>query len=280
MDYQYWIIRYVPNLAREEFVNVGIVCGNDNADWCVRFDLHDGDRRVKHGLAGLQSWSRWFERRLAGLRPGGLLDEVSPSAWLEQQRIRQQSAVRLSPPRSIVAESADEAIELLFPLMVERESTRRQPSLTRSEMRRQIVDTLVNEANYEPRVTLFERPKVHVGEQSGHFDVARWLHGQGVLTTTWTFNLQNLDQTEAALRSSHWLTHCVRDGGAIVRLSQKESRSIDSDSIFEAVYDPPRSGRGDKARMSVFATARDGWERNGVVALELEEFLERASVTA
>lgn len=34
--YQYWLIRYVPNAVRGEFVNIGVLVGMDGKDWALR----------------------------------------------------------------------------------------------------------------------------------------------------------------------------------------------------------------------------------------------------
>jgi hypothetical protein len=38
MLYNYWVVRYVPNVARGEFTNIGLVVGADGADWTTRFE--------------------------------------------------------------------------------------------------------------------------------------------------------------------------------------------------------------------------------------------------
>lgn len=34
--YMYWVIRLVPNPTSGEFVNIGVLAGNDDSDWSIR----------------------------------------------------------------------------------------------------------------------------------------------------------------------------------------------------------------------------------------------------
>ncbi|WP_176714804.1 DUF3037 domain-containing protein [Leifsonia xyli] len=85
-ELQYWIIRFVPNLTRGEFHNIGIVAGHDGGDWAAQFDIQLG--RAAAGFSGdlrdLRSWIRWFERQITA-RPDALFDVggVPATAWIE-----------------------------------------------------------------------------------------------------------------------------------------------------------------------------------------------------
>ena len=94
MSYQYWIIRFVPNIARGEFTNVGLVCGRDGGDWAVGFD----PRYVRnHGnlssdLRELTNWITWFRRTV----------EHHGSVGFGQQRLDRATALTSGELRPVL----------------------------------------------------------------------------------------------------------------------------------------------------------------------------------
>lgn len=274
MEYRYWVVRYVANLAREEFVNVGVVCGADEADWAVRFDLHEGDRRIGGGSRGLRSWARWFERRLESLRPGLVEAELAPTSWIEGLREREQSAIRFSAPRPIESDSAESAVELLFPLLVERDSTRRSHSRTRASMRGDLLRRFELELGFALERTLFSRPTVTIGAETGRFDIARESAGDGlVLTNVSNFAARDVESVAMEARAANWLVHRIREGGAEIALPDLGDVRVGQDTRVEAVYEPPRRGRGDAEAARLLESTQEAWETNGVTARSFDEVM-------
>lgn len=108
MSYQYWIIRFVPNTARGEFSNIGLVCGRDGGDWAVGFD----PRYVRnHGnlssdLRELSSWTSWFRRTIEQHGSVGFGEESVSNGWISQLRSRQANSVQFSDLAPIEVVSA------------------------------------------------------------------------------------------------------------------------------------------------------------------------------
>jgi len=117
VNYQYWVIRFVPDPARGEFTNIGLVCGKDGADWAVAFDT----RHLRnHGgfspdLRELSAWRTNFE----GMFDCGVESAVS-SHWIEHLRARQANLVQFAEPMPIGVDSASDGVSLLMPRLVTR----------------------------------------------------------------------------------------------------------------------------------------------------------------
>jgi hypothetical protein len=140
--YQYWIIRFVPDVARGEFANIGIVCGRDDGDWAVEFDTKSIRSRghFSTDLRELSVWVSWFVRAVTGEDAGSGPPSVS-SGWLEHLRSRQANSVQFAEPSPVEATTAREAVGILFPLLVARPPLRsHSQGLTRRRLRAQVRD--------------------------------------------------------------------------------------------------------------------------------------------
>lgn len=278
MNYQFWVIRYVPNVARGEFTNVGIVCGIDGGDWEVRFDVQGipAAGALRNDLRELRSWTTWFRRRVATHGQRSFDNAVVTTGWIEHLRHRQANSIQFAEPAPIRAESAAAAIELLFPHLVERTHTSRRRGLTRSGMRHDVRGVLQHELGLVLGRTLHVQPRARVGQQRGAFDLARDESSRTVLTNVWTFNAATLTDLERDNQSWNYLVSRFRADGGSVELSGTQRLLAGSEPI-EVVYDPPTVARDASWRHDVFDAAREGWQLNGVVAVELDEYLRRAA---
>lgn len=120
--YTYSIIRFVPNLATGEFVNVGVIAGNEELhDWRVRYVSNQTRARklgepaavasVFERMGALQEWCD-------NANDGGEDSDESTTAMTEEVLAKLyadwQHMVQLSAPAPVVAASAEEALDLLF----------------------------------------------------------------------------------------------------------------------------------------------------------------------
>ena len=125
----YSIIRYVPDPARGEFVNVGVIAGSDlTGEWEVRCldDLAASADRLAGDGSTISAVSEFvkevgqvfYERRALG-RP--LLEGPPPvpsEAWLDQVHTDSRNIVQLSEPAPIAADSISHAAGKVFELLV------------------------------------------------------------------------------------------------------------------------------------------------------------------
>jgi hypothetical protein len=123
-DYQFWVIRYVPDSVRGEFVNIGLVVGGSDRDWAFRRVTRLSRARALGGFAdAAESWLKRFEVDFIsegtlfaaeGLaRPQGRTD-----LWIEELRRRMQNAIQISRPRPVVGRSAAEVADLLYARLI------------------------------------------------------------------------------------------------------------------------------------------------------------------
>lgn len=269
----YWVVRYVPNLVREEFVNIGIVCGREDGDWAVQFDDHQGGRSATSSLADLRPWQASFEQELRSRQVALIPAETSAMAWIEQLRAEGRSAIRLSAPRPVMADSARAAVDLLFPLMVARKKPQQRMAVrSRVAMRKGIEQAFQADFELVPGRTMFSRPKVRIGCATDRFDVARDAEGDVVLTNAWSFRVRDVLSLQRDIRAANWGIDQIREGHVDAVLSVAgEDRGLDASVRIEAVYDPPVPGRGDREHMREFEQAREIWRASDVVARPYDE---------
>lgn len=283
VSYQYWIIRFVPNVARGEFTNIGIVCGLDGADWAVEFDLKSvrSHGRLASDLRELSRWARWFSRTVDGtLNPSREQHELS-SGWLEHLRYRQANSVQFSEPSLIDVPSASEGVQLLFPHLVERLHIQRPRGLTRRKLRADVRDALSFGLNLAIGRDLFLSPKIEIGKQRGSFDFLAFDESGERVTNVWAFNIATLDVLEREIQSWNYLVDRLRKDGASLSFGSRSSSTstvrLASDSPIDVVYDPPMSGK-EAERFAVFEAALEAWGLSDVSARTLDSFLEDMAV--
>ena len=275
MNYQYWIVRFVPNVARGEFTNIGIVSGRDGGDWSVAFERravrNTGD--LTSDLRELSAWMTWFSRTIARHATPSIDGSQTVSAWwIEHLRGRQSNAIQFSEAAPIDAGSSQEAINLLFPHLVEREVSHRRRSMNRSVIRQSVRDIYLYEDGYALNRDLFVQPRATIGKQHGTFDILRDSTRSRKLTNVWAFNVQRLEGLERDIQSWNFLVGRLRSAGAELATSRGRSLEIAHDAPIDVVFDPPTREDQASYRHDIFEAAQEAWTLNGVAAQSLAEF--------
>lgn len=278
MAYQYWIIRFVPNVARGEFTNIGLVCGRDGADWAVRFDPRFVRNRgnLSSDLRELSGWIGWFRRAVESHGAVGFGEQSIGSGWIESLRARQANSVQFSEPAPIAVDTAQAGIDLLFPHLVEREPVRHRRTVTRRTLRADVRDTLLYEGLLTEEIDLFVQPKARIGKQRGSFDLLRTDNETNALTNVWAFNVASLDVLEREIQSWNYLVTRFRDDGAELQLGSSRTATLPADAPIDVVYDPPTSDRDRGWRTDIFGAAQEAWRLNDVTPYTTQEFHKRA----
>jgi hypothetical protein len=135
MRYVYSVVRFVPDPARGEFVNVGAIAGSeDSSEWLwrqvenpVRARAVDDRKALEAVWAFLDRVGREmddYERAHESLfEPPVELSEE----WLQRLYAEHRNVVQLSPPAPMVASTADEALDRVLDQMVLDPALRRVP---------------------------------------------------------------------------------------------------------------------------------------------------------
>lgn len=122
LKYVYSVIRFVPDPAKGECVNVGVIAGNElTGEWQVRQVSNFGrchrlapDATIRPVMEFLDALTQQIEEA----EDDGQTLSVSTEAWLNGLWQRQQNIVQLSRPAPIMADSVEQALDILFEEMV------------------------------------------------------------------------------------------------------------------------------------------------------------------
>lgn len=264
----YWLIRYVPDVARGEFQNIGIICGADDGDWIVGLDWRYLDRRSIP--RDVREWAHWLARevnsqdRLAS-------DHEFTRAWVEGIRQRQANAIQLSAPQPTSAINARAAADILYPLLVHHDRQERRRTMTRRTMRAAVRDVYQMSALMDGR-DFFAAPSIRLGHMSGDFDFLQTNERVPILRNAWAFDMARVEDVERDIRSWNYGITRLRDDGARF-ISGSESVAIPTDAVITAVVDEPTERRG--VRRDLFESVLESWEREHVEVLTLTQLEER-----
>jgi hypothetical protein len=250
MRYLYSVVRFVPDPARGEFVNVGAIAGSeDSSEWLLRQVENPVRARAVDDRKALEAVWAFLDR------VGREMDEYEKAQeslfeppvelseeWLRRLYAEHRNVVQLSPPTPMVASTADEALDRVFEQMVLDPALRRHPfqkkhaalAAVRAAYRKHLVRKGVN---------LRERVALETAHHRERFDFAV-TNGRALqLTHTWSFQVPDQDQLAAQVKAWGWTVRDVQQGGGTVRLADGSQFEVHPDVDVEVVYVPPAPGQ-------------------------------------
>jgi Protein of unknown function (DUF3037) len=249
MPYCYSLIRFVPDPARGEAINIGAIAGDDDGrDWDLR--LVSNYRRAKaidaEGVfpAALAFTATLQEHVSAVDRLAvGSTTEPMSARLLDALSTDMRNVLQVSRPSPLVADSAEGALDLVFEeLLVEPEARRfafakKHPALKAIR---------AAYASHGLAGKTVATARVESGPYETTFDFA--VHDERVvqLTQCWSFQLPNQAELAEQVRAWAWTVHELRShGGSLVlhdaRLPIREDLSVG------VVYIPPLESQPDAA---------------------------------
>lgn len=259
MTTTYSILRFVPDSAKGEAVNVGLVIGNTGTGEC-RLTLNADRRRlgvladrrlVDAAIAYLHTLKRELEQPADGWR----FSEDWLASWVRDAG----NVLQLSQPAPVSVSNLEEAESLLSgDLLAHARAYSRQRRHTKAsvkaELRRQYVEN-----GLERGVDYVEKPTIQGPNHSETFDFAV-TNGRAVqLAHTWSFRQRNLRDVVEAVKAWAWSVGDLRGGGGQGRANGREfevPRRVD----VEAAYIEPTTDDGRAA----LAEARHCFDEVGV----------------
>ncbi|MDE0169718.1 MAG: DUF3037 domain-containing protein [bacterium] len=246
MRFIYSLIRFVPDPARGEFVNVGAIVGSElSSEWQLRQVSNPARARALDDERSLDVvWAfcnrvgtdidRFDESLYSLFDPEVELSED----WLENLHTQHRNIVQLSPPTPMVANSADEALDRLFSQMILDPTRHRSSTVTKhgvlAAMRR-----AYGSCGLGKNRGFVERARLSTSDHSIPVDFAV-VNGEALqLVQTWSF--QSVDQQALAqqVRSWGWVVHRTRNQGGRLDANGVEGCEVDPDVAIVAVYVPP-----------------------------------------
>lgn len=270
MSYNYSLLRFVPDPARGEFVNLGILAGDDDAgDWNLR--LIQNLRRARAiddrgALSIALSFVANLEDHIFALDPAAAeLTSAEPLSTEYVLRLSEemQNVVQLTPPTPVVAGTADEALDSLFgELVVDPASPRfrfadKKPA--QASTRR------AYKAHDVPREAVTEHAALVAGPFKGIFDFAVANGDVVQLVQCWSFQLPNQTELADQVKSWAWVVRELREQGGRVAVGDHEAEAP-QDVEIAAVVIPPADGQDAAA----FDEARAAFGETGVEQLAPE----------
>lgn len=268
--YSYSILRFVPDPARGEAVNLGLLVGDDDArEWELR--LIQNLRRAKavddHGVLQLAlSFVDQLETHIEALEQISESSSVTPisSELVARLAGEMQNIVQLTPPAPVVAASAGEALDLLFDQLLVDPAARRYRFLekhsavgaTRRAYRK----------HHVPDEAIEQRAPIAAGVYDGVFDFAVF-NGEALqLVHCWSFQLPNQEELAEQVKAWAWVVREVRERGGMLRAGGREIRVPSGESLeIAAVFIPPAEGQDDT---HAYEEARAAFHETHVLALE------------
>lgn len=287
--YLYWLVRYVPDVARGERVNVAVIAGRDGGDWAIRVtpNLRRASRlggdasALRPWLDRLRRSIRDYEHPPLNLFSSGETVRVT-QAWLELMSHRFNNVLQLSGAAPVEASSAQAAADFLFPILVAapRPAAR---SRTRAGIVSDLLGLFEHTAGLEVGQSLLRTPRAAVGRQRGRFDFAVVDEGVDQLSQAFAFDVRDADALEQELQSWNFVVSRLRDDGAELTAEGQRFQATADVPIAAAFQEPPA---GSSARHhEVFEAAREAWvtlEVQAVASTELDVIAQdaRTLVTA
>jgi hypothetical protein len=267
MRYDYWVVRYVPDPIRGEFINIGIIAGKGD-DWSFR---KVGSLSRASRLGGAASQTDSFLKRIEDAIASRLdaVEALMPGApsssfgrgEIEDLRVRMNNLVQLSDSRPVLANTAQEAADLAFELMIVDSDTDVQH---RSRVR--VVHRLREAFELRPEL-IHHVARFHVaavGPQEAGIDFAVKDGVVHQLSQVWAFDVKDTRHLQTQIRAWNYLVGLLRaDGGTLVKRDRSGGVEIPSRVEINAVFTAPTTADGERQ----FEIARDGWHRLGVEAI-------------
>jgi hypothetical protein len=241
--YFYSTVRFVPDPARGEFINLGAIVGDDESqDWALR-QISNLSRARAIDNGGILPAALEFIGRLEDRLPDE--DEDAPASDMSVERLIQLSIemnniVQFSRPAPVVASTAEAALDLIFEELV------LDPASTQFRFEKKHRAVGATRGAYRtheiPDNAIKERVQVVAGSFRGSFDFA--VHnGRAVqLVQCWSFQLPNQAHLAEQVKAWAWVVRELRTHGGRVQadtLNIEASKNLDVASVFI----PPVSGQ-------------------------------------
>lgn len=216
MPYSFSLIRFVPDPARGEFVNIGAIAGDERAsDWDLRFISNFRRARALDSRGALPAAIAFA----TGLGDRIQLDEQLQLAGPEPTSNRtlarlaeeSQNIVQFTAPAPVQASSSEEALDLVFEHLVLDPTA--QKFRFEKKHRAQSSTRQAYGAHEVPAEAITEHAKIASGAFDDTFDFV--VHnGRAVqLVQCWSFQLPDQEQLAEQIKSWSWVVHELRQQG-------------------------------------------------------------------
>lgn len=260
--YDFSLLRFVPNPARAEFINVGVIAGDDEAgDWDLRI-LSNLKRAKAIDSAGLLPAALAFIAELDERLPNDDVDGPTlDRAELCELAAQMNNVLQITPPMRVIASDAAEALDVVCRDMLLDPATSQSHRYRNARTAVGAASRAYREAHL-PDEAVKRGVAVAAGRTKGTFDFA--VHNGHAVQLAKCYSFELPDQASLAhdVMAWAWLAHEVRERGAVVRIRDGEQVEAPANLSIACIYVPPREGE----ETSAFEQASEAFQEIGVVA--------------
>lgn len=275
MRYVYSVGRFVPDPARDEAINIGIIAGSDeNGEWALRTVGNYSRARRLDDRELLPSVRERLDRIEALIDPytdvqASLLPAVPPEtvdeAWLTRLSVDSANILQFTHPLPVVAESAEDAIDILWDELIVDPTQKSFRFAKKSRAVSAFAHAL--RANRVPDQRVIQKTTVKSSTFRAPMDFA--IHNGNIthLANCWSFQLPNKESLMEEITSWAWAVRDLRKNGGIVANENSEFRITDGEKAtitIYVIYVPPAPGEDADER--AFESARVAFEDSDVLA--------------
>ena len=267
MRHVYSIVRFVPNPANGECVNLGLLAGcEDSEEWILQTLAQRRRARQLGGGDALPGVMSYLERLTAYLEAytdayaGSQLElpmdrEPLSEQWLASLASRQRGVVQFTEPSPVDVESAEAAVDLLWEQMVVEPSSQTSESKPKNvalgAVRGAFRNVNITEDNLW-RTTLLDssgfRAPIDFAVHNG-----RVAH----LTQCWSFQRSDNESLIDEVQSWSWAIRSLRTSGGVLRGDADLHAEVARDVSLAVVYVPAASPEGEEAFEKASRAFRD-----------------------
>ncbi|ABM12291.1 DUF3037 domain-containing protein [Mycolicibacterium vanbaalenii] len=256
--YVYSVIQVTPKLSAGETVNVAVIAGNDQVgDWSLR-RVHDTNRARRfcgiNAMTAAEEFLARTEERIDALREEDfaqwLGDFVGPATPVSEQLIDElagwrRGVVRLTTPMPVIADSAEEALDLLVPDLLVETAPRSFARMTKKKLVADMSRSYLRAGLFHEQ--LLARPQLVVGQYrqfETNADIAVATDRVVQICNAWSFQIADRADLLRSVQAWGWNMRELRDYGGVLEAQQLE---VPADVDIEVVVAPDTSSEGQRA---------------------------------
>lgn len=269
MTYFFSVMRFVPDAARGEFVNLGAVAGeDDSADWELR--LISNLTRAKNldtsgALSGALAFVDTLEEHVRAVDQLGFEREAMSVELLRRLSTEMRNVVQFTEPTPIVASDAAEALDLVARELLVDPTARtfrfeKKHRAVRSMREAYWAAGIPPEAIAKDATVLTDRyqDRVDFGVHNG---IVRQM------VRCWSFQLPNQEELAEEIKAWAWLVRDMTENGGVLKAADGQFEvSSNEPADVSVVYVPPLAG----ADPAAFEEAVAVFDETGVRAVPAE----------
>ncbi|GAA1110753.1 DUF3037 domain-containing protein [Nesterenkonia jeotgali] len=264
-SFRYWVMRFVPNVLRGEFINVGVIVGGQD-EWSIRAVDRANSRNILGvDLTECRAWVDELREEVEAtqrLDIPGTVGAISRSR-MERLSVFYNNTVQLVDGGPVAIDSADHGAEMLYDLLVA--TPEHEPQQRRKTQMNQGLEAVLDSWRARsPNRSFIRRPVVTVGRTSQRFDFS--IAASSVaLSQTWSFggsDRQSANRLVKDIRSWSLAVHKMRSNGGLLSAGRdsKAPLEINRDIAIGVLVERPQHA----ILRDVYAEAQETWAELGI----------------